>query len=165
MEKEELISEIDKTVTNLLDQMSSLDESKINIIPYQDSWTAAQLLRHVTKSTAGMARSMNAAYQPPGREPDLRIPELQKVFLDFTTKLNSPEFIIPEDGPYEKDQSMQELKIAFNKLKENARNVDLNSLVEGLPLGPITKLEILHFSLYHTQRHLNQMKRIIEALN
>ena len=59
---------------------------------------------------------------------------------------------------------MQELKLAFNKLKENERKTDLTSLVEGLPLGPITKLEILHFSLYHTQRHLHQMKKIVAAL-
>ena len=111
-----------------------------------------------------MARAMTAPEKPAGREPDARLAELQTVFLDFSTKLNSPEFIVPEAGPYEKDRSMQELKIAFDKLKENAKNRNLNSLVEGLPLGPITKLEILHFSLYHTQRHLRQMKKIVDAL-
>ena len=164
MEKTELLPEIDKTVTELLDLMFFLDEDKINTVPYKDSWTAAQLLRHVTKSTIGMAKAMAAPDKPPGSEPDARLPELQSVFLDFSTKLNSPEFIVPEAGPYEKDRSMQELKLAFDKLKDNASKRDLNSLVEGLPLGPITKLEILHFSLYHTQRHLQQMKRIVDAL-
>ncbi|SRR5258705_1725530 len=164
MEKAELLSEIDKTMVGLLDLMSFLDAEKINTVPYPDSWTAAQLLRHVTKSTIGMAKAMTAPEKQAGREPDARLSELQTVFLDFSTKLNSPEFIVPEAGPYEKDRSMQELKIAFDKLKENSNNKDLNSLVEGLPLGPITKLEILHFSLYHTQRHLRQMKKIIDAL-
>ena len=164
MKKNELFSEIDKTVTELLDMVFYLDSNKINTVPYKDSWTAAQLLRHVTKSTIGMTRAMDAAYLHPEREPDARLPELQKVFLDFTVKLNAPEFIIPEDGPYEKDHSMQELKNAFNKLKEHAGKTDLDSLVEGLPLGSITKLEIVHFIFYHLRRHLIQMKRITEAL-
>lgn len=164
MEKAELFSQIDKTVSELSDLMFYLDEDKVNTVPYKDSWTAAQLLRHVTKSTVAMARAMNAPAKAPGREPDARVPELKKVFLDFSTKLNAPDFIVPEDGLYEKDRSMQELKTSFDELKENANKTDLEKLIEGLPLGPITKLEILHFSLYHTQRHLQQMKRIVDAL-
>ncbi len=164
MEKTKLFSGIDKTVTELLDLVFYLDADKINTVPYKDSWTAAQLLRHVTKSTVAMAKGMDAPGKPPEREPDARVAELEKVFLDFSTKLNAPDFIVPEEGTYEKDRSMQELKTAFDKLKENANKADLNTLLEGLPLGPITKLEILHFSLYHTQRHLQQMKRIVEAL-
>jgi len=44
------------------------------------------------------------------------------------------------------------------------KTVNANELITGLPLGPITKLEIIHFIFYHFQRHLIQMKRITEAL-
>ena len=46
--------------------------------------------------------------------------------------------------------------------KEEIAN--LTDMVDNLPLGAITKLEILHFVLYHTQRHLHQMKKICDAL-
>src|SRR5690242_12190505 len=120
MQKAELFSEIDKTVKELLDQVFYLDANKINTVPYKNSWTAAQLLRHVTKSTISMARAMDTPQKDPGRAADARAEELKNIFLDFTRTFNAPEFIIPEDGPYEKDRSMQELKNAFDKLKDKA---------------------------------------------
>lgn len=164
MERTELFSQIDKTVSELLDQVFYLDASKINTVPYENSWTAAQLLRHITRSTLSMTKAMDAPQKDPGRAADARAAELEKIFLDTSNRFNAPEFIIPEDVTYEKEHSMQELRNAFHKLKEKANGTELNSLVEGMILGPVTKLEILYFSLYHTQRHLRQMKKIIAAL-
>lgn len=164
MQKQELYSEIDKTVTELLNLVFYLDDDKINTVPYEGSWTAAQLLRHVAKSTIAMAKAMDTSQKDPGRAIDARAAEFKKIFLDTDNRFNAPEFIIPEDGPYAKDHSMQELKNAFAKLKEHANKTELNSLVEGMIISPVTKLEILYFSLYHTQRHLRQMKRIVAAL-
>lgn len=163
--KTELLEAIDDTVFELLASMSSLDESKINTVPYEGSWTAAQLLRHVEKSTDGMAKALSMESKPAERDPGERIPELKRVFLDFTHPLKSPDFIVPEDRIYVKTESLEELKESFELFKKNATGANLNELVEGLPLGPITKLEMLHFVLYHTQRHLHQLKKIVAALS
>jgi len=135
----EILSATANAISELTDLMLAVDEDKVNTIPYDDSWTAPQLLTHVTKSINGMAK-------------------------DFSNKLKSPDFIVPEEGPYERQPTIDKLNRAFNQFKENTNNANLNDLVEGLPLGPITKLEIIHFVLYHTQRHLHQMKKICEAL-
>jgi DinB superfamily len=162
--KNELLTAIDETISQLQGLMSSLDEKKINTVPFKDSWTAGQLFRHVTKSITGMAKAMSAKAKPANRGAGEKIPELKKAFLDFSTKMKSPEFVVPEDGPYEKQGTIAELNKSFGLLKENTINATLTDLVEGLPLGAVTKLEILHFILYHTQRHLHQMKNIVEVL-
>lgn len=162
--KNEILAETAEAVSQLIDLMSSVDERKINTIPYVDSWTAPQLLRHVTKSINGMAKAMLTNAKPAERDPGERIKELKKVFLDFSKKLKSPEFIVPEEGPYEKQPVIDDLNKSFIQFKDNANSAILNELVEGLPLGPITKLEIIHFVLFHTQRHLHQMKKICDAL-
>jgi len=144
--------------------MLTVDEDKINTIPYDGSWTAPQLLRHVTKSINGMTKAMHMDAKPAERNPGERIEELKKIFLNFSKKLTQPDFIVPEELIYEKQSSIEELNKSFNRFKESADNANLDDLVEGLPLGPITKLEIIHFVLYHTQRHLHQMKKICEAL-
>lgn len=163
--KNEVFTATGEIISQLIDIVSSLDEIKINTIPYEGSWTAAQLLRHVTKSTNGMAMAMQMDAKPAERDPGERIHELKQIFLDFSKKLKSPEFIVPEEGIYEKQRTIDELNKSFSQLKENANRANLNDLAEGLPLGPITKLEIIHFVLYHTQRHLHQMKKIYAALN
>ena len=78
--------------------------------------------------------------------------------------MKSPDFIVPEEGPYEKQAITEELTNALMHLKESSVNANLSDLVKGLPLGDITKLEILHFVLYHTQRHRHQMNKICDAL-
>lgn len=164
-DKNELFTAIDEAVFQLLALMSALDENKINTVPYKDSWTAGQLLRHVTKSTNGMAKAMRTESKPPKRDPGEKIAQLKKAFLDFSNKMKSPDFIVPEEGPYEKQAAIEELNKSFEQFKENTNKANLNDMVDGLPLGAITKLEILHFVLYHTQRHLHQMRSICDALN
>jgi len=163
-DKIEIITVINFTVSELTELLSGLDEKQINTVPYKNSWTAGKLFRHVTKSTNGMVHSMNKPSTPADRDPGEKIPELKKNFLDFTIKMQSPEFIIPEDIIYDKQAVITELKSAFAQLKASAGNTRLNEMVTGLPLGDITKLEILHFVLHHTQRHLHQMKKIYAAL-
>lgn len=162
--KHELLTEIDEAVTQLLCLMSSLTENNINAVPFIDSWTAGQLFRHVTKSTNAMAKAMHMESKPAERASGEKIPELKKAFLDYSNKMKSPDIIVPEEGPYDKQATIGGLNTSFEQLKESTNNANLTDLVDNLPLGAITKLEILHFVLYHTQRHLHQMKKICDAL-
>ena len=163
-DKNEILAATAETVSQLVKLMSSVDDKNINTIPYEGSWTAPQLLRHVTKSIDGMATAIRANAKSAERDPGERIEELKKVFLDLSKKLKSPEFIVPEEGNYEKQPAINDLDRSFIQFKDNANKANLDDLVEGLPLGPITKLEIIHFVLFHTQRHLQQMKKICDAL-
>lgn len=162
--KDEIIIGIGSAVSQLAGLMSSVESDKVNTVPYEGSWTAPQLIRHVTKSISGMANAMQSPAKPANRDPGERIEELKNVFLDFSKKLQSPELIVPETGTYEKEPTIAGLNKTFNDFKTNAGNANLDELVEGLPLGPVTKREIIHFVLYHTQRHLHQMKKICAAL-
>jgi len=164
LDTNETLSATADAISELTDLMLAVDEDKINTIPYDGSWTAPQLLRHVTKSINGMTKAMHKDAKPAERNPGERIEELKKIFLNFSKKLTQPDFIVPEELIYEKQSSIEELNKSFNRFKESAGNANLDDLIEGLPLGPITKLEIIHFVLYHTQRHLHQMKKICEAL-
>ena len=162
--KTEILSSIDETLSALVELMSSINENSINIVPFKDSWTAGQLIWHVTASTNAMGKALSTGSKPADRDPGERIPQLKKIFLDFSTKMKSPDFIVPGPGPYDKKILMEKLMQSFSELIENARHANLSELVEGLPLGPITKLEILHFALYHTQRHLHQLEKIANHL-
>ena len=163
-EKKQLLTAINEPLSRLLELIVALNENKVNIVPYKDSWTAGELLRHVTKSTDAIAKAMKQKGTQAQRNAGEKISELKKVFLNFSHKMNSPQFIVPEKFSYEKETSSKELKEVFEKLTENTNYADLNEVVEGLPMGEVTKLELLHFVLYHTQRHLHQMQKISEAL-
>ena len=51
---------------------------------------------------------------------------------------------------------------ADKKLKDAAHAANLPELLNLPPIGELTKLELLHFVLYHTQRHIQQLKNILQ---
>ncbi len=162
--KQELLTAIEDSILQLQNLLAALDDNSINIVPYEDSWTAGQLLRHVERSISGMAKSMATASKPAVRDPGEKIAYLKELFLDLSKKMKSPEFIAPGPGPYNKATASAELNKAGSDLKSSVEKANLGDIVEGLPFGEVTKLEMLHFILYHTQRHLQQMEKITAAL-
>mgnify|MGYP001612942603 CR=1 FL=1 len=155
---------IGATITQLTQQVASLEDKDFNKIPFEGSWNAGQLLRHVTKSIDGMANLMLVPAAPVDRNPEQKIAELRGIFLNYENKMEAPEFIVPEDEAYKKQQSIDELNQSFKRLNVNAEHANLNDLIEDLPFGATTKLEILHFVLFHTQRHQHQLQKICAAL-
>ncbi len=111
-----------------------------------------------------MVTAIGKPGKPADREPTKRVIELKQVFLDVTKKLPSPQIIVPEQKNYNKLALIKELQDRLKKLKEVTAMADVSEIAEGLPFGEITKTEILHFLVYHSQRHLYQMNKISTAL-
>ena len=162
--KKELITAIHVVLMQLAGFALSLPDEQINKVPFKNSWTAGQLLAHVLKSVTGMVTAIGKPGKPADREPTKRVIELKQVFLDVTKKLPSPQIIVPEQKNYNKLALIKELQDRLKKLKEVTAMADVSEIAEGLPFGEITKTEILHFLVYHSQRHLYQMNKISTAL-
>ena len=160
----ELFASLDETWIELLELISITKRDAINTVPYRDSWTAAQLATHVTKSNKAIAQGMAMDGNPAERSPDAGEPNIKKIFLDFETKFKSPEFIVPEERIYDKEDVLRILKSSIDRLKEMRNKVNLAEII-ALPIfGEVTKLELLYFVLYHTQRHIHQLKKIRRGL-
>jgi hypothetical protein len=160
----ELFASLDETWTELLQLISSTNAPTINAVPFKDSWTAAQLATHVTKSNKAIAQGLNMPGKPAERNPEEGVPNLKKIFLDFNTRFQSPEFIVPENKNYNKGEVMTVLQTSIDKLKDASRTVDLIEIINLPAFGETTKLELLYFVLYHTQRHNHQLKKILKTL-
>jgi hypothetical protein len=160
----EIIQEIDNTIAQFTGMMAMLDHEKINEIPYENSWTAAQLCNHILKSTRSIVQAMKIDGTPTEKNSREKIDELKSIFLDASNKFQSPLEIVPDAGPFEKQKTITDLTACFQDLDFYSRNTNLDEEIDGGPLGAISKYELLHFVLYHSQRHLRQMKRIYEAI-
>jgi len=162
--QQDILTAIDVIAMQMAGLILPLDDKQLNAVPYPKSWTAGQLLQHITKSVTAIATALHKDASPAERDPKLRIIELKQVFLDITHTMESPDFIVPEKKNFEKQSNIKELNRSLSKLKESVETTDIYSLVTSLPVGPVTKIELLHFVLYHMQRHLIQMKKITLAL-
>ena len=161
---EELFASLDRTTSELLELISSFTETQINELPFAGSWTAAQLAEHVTLSNIGIIKSLKKEGRSPDRSADAGVEGLKKTFLDFETKLQSPEFILPTRDIYQKKLVIDSLGTSIAELKKLSRHVNLFEIITHPIFGNITKLELIHFVVYHTQRHAHQLKNILAAI-
>lgn len=161
----EILDKVQNTTNELLQILQTLNEEKINEVPFENSWTAAQLTDHVTRSINGMGEAMNMPGKFSDRKPDAKANELQVAFLNFDNKMKSPPFILPTQDVYKKDLLLEKFKNAGIQFTSVSQQVNLSELIDLKPLGEYTKLEIIYFILYHTQRHIHQLKNILEKVN
>ncbi len=159
-----LFDSIKNTTTELIDLINSADSVKINSVPFRDSWTAAQLAAHVTKSNKAIVQAMGMEGKKAQRDADERIEELKSMFLNYKIKFQSPDFIMPTAQNYEKNLLVADLKTSIERFKTAARSVDLSEIINLPAFGEITKLELAWFVLYHTQRHIHQLKKIFISM-
>jgi len=163
---EKILSQVKAATDELIKLLTSLSETALNTRPFEGSWTAAQLGDHLLKSY-GVGRILEAPVKPTEREPNEKVELIRKVMLNFDTKMNAPEFIVPSDDPIDKTILLNSLQNVSSKIFQIAEHLDLSATCTGfaLPeLGELTRSEWLHFILYHTQRHNNQLKNIIQKL-
>ncbi len=139
-------------------------EETLNTVPFVNSWTAAQVLIHITKSNRAIAQGLQMHGLPAERDPEQNTDHLKKIFLDFKAKYNAPDFIIPEDGYHNKEQIINALELSIRNLQTGRNETDLSEIIDLPIFGEITKLELLHFVLYHTQRHIRQLKNILGTI-
>src|SRR5688500_10690517 len=97
MDTKEIRTEIDETITELLELISSFNQDEINVIPFEGSWRAGQLAKHVIMSGSGFAKIINGPVKETERKPDELVATIKRDFLDFSIKMKSPDFVVPPD--------------------------------------------------------------------
>ncbi len=160
----ELFAHLDTTWDELIKLVSLIPEGLINTIPFANSWTVAQLATHVAKSNNAIAQGLDMKGDPARRNIDEGASRLKKMFLDLDTKFQSPEFIRPENKVYRKEEVITDLKNSVTRLKNKRTTANLSEVINLKVFSEVTKLELLHFVLYHTQRHIYQLKNIIQKI-
>lgn len=162
---EKLILEVDNTFDKLVHAITRFDEKQFNTIPFAGSWTAGQVVKHVTMSVAQLpdqkTEISNRAY-------DEKVSTIKKLFLDFSIKMESPEFIVPEHVIYNKEALIIALKDIQHQHIEAIKELDLTELCMDFELptyGYLTRYEWLNFFIFHTQRHTRQVNNIYQNLS
>lgn len=162
IKREEVINALKDTGRRYTSLLSSLNEKQLNTVPFEGSWTAGQVVRHIilANDSSILLKECKIA----DRDISERVPELKNLFLDFSIKMESPDFILPEKRNYDRKRLLERIGDTFEKLDTHARVADLSHLIEELPLGPITKWELINFMLFHSQRHVYQLENIRKKL-
>jgi hypothetical protein len=162
----DILNELQNTTTELIQLLSTFNQEQLNTIPFEGSWAAAQLGEHLHKSY-GVAELLYGPVKSTERDPAEKVKSIKKALLNFDTKMISPDFILPEIKEYDKNTLIKSLKESVNKITTAAQtlNPEETCTAFALPgLGELTRMEWLYFIIYHTQRHVHQLKNIAEQV-
>ncbi|WP_276503446.1 DinB family protein [Terrimonas pollutisoli] len=167
LNKKELLKQFEETEREFYNVLASFTQEQLNEVPFEGSWTAAQVADHMLKSKSGIPGLLRGPSRPTLREPDEMVEAINEAFLDFTTKLKSPDFIIPTDEPANKEELLQSLNSVRGNIKKASAAVDLSATITSFPfpgLGEFTGYEWIYFLVCHTKRHTHQLKNIFWIL-
>lgn len=165
--KAPVITRFETAANQLIQQLSTLTEAQLNTVPFEGSWTAGQLGDHLYKSY-DIISVLNGKVTDTDRDPAEKLPDIEVQFMDFSIKMESPDFILPTDKPINKDQFLTQLKQRVADLLETIEGKDLSKTCldfEVPTVGPFTRHEWFGFAAIHTERHLHQLGKIKSALN
>ena len=163
----EISAEFEKTSRELIRLISSTKKEQFNEIPFEASWSVAQVGDHLLKSY-GLIEALNfGSVRHTERLPGKEIETVKKIFLDFDAKYKSAEALLPTNEPIEKEKLLSDLQKRISQIKDVIQTKDLTVICVGLPfkgIGELTRIEWLHVILFHTQRHIHQIKNISKSL-
>lgn len=168
MNTSELKKEFDKTMQELLQMVAAFEQEQLNIIPFEGSWTAGQVAQHMIIANDGFADVMNGPVKDTDGPVDAMVEGIKNSFLNFNIKMQSPEFIVPEFRQYQKEEQLRSIELIRMNIDQVIDKADLTKTCTSFELpvvGFVTRWEAIHFVMYHTQRHIHQLKKIYQKLN
>lgn len=158
-----LLAGYNEATKELLETVASFREDQFNTVPYPGGWTAAQVTEHLLIAASGIPDILKGPTESAERAPDEKVAAISAVFLDFTAKFKSPDFVLPSDEPQEREQLYRVYRQVKDEIAEIAAIADLTALCTSEPfpqLGELTGLEWIWFDYCHTKRHTLQLKKI-----
>lgn len=162
-----LQQQLQQTPATLIGIIQAFNTQTFNQFTAVSGWTAGQVTDHLIKA-CDIAALLDGNVKPADRNPDALSEEIANMFLDFTIKMESPEFILPGDGPFDPQQSIDTLTRIWQPLQQKAAELDLSLLCLDFEMpvnGALTRQEWLSFVVVHTQRHIHQLRNIAAELN
>jgi hypothetical protein len=157
-----------KALSEMETLLSLFSRSQINQVPYEGSWTAAQVAEHIRLSVSGSIDLIEGDTTETERDPAAMEEELRNTFLNFDIKMQSPDFVMPAEKEYNKDELIGELEQLRKSAEEAITGNDLTltcTSFEFPQMGYMTGEEVATFIIVHTQRHNHQLKKIYSALS
>lgn len=162
----EIASKLEMTNKELFGIIDPLSDEQFKQIPFAGSWSIAQVIEHLLKADARVINGLYGKVSDTTRNISQNISTVREWFLNLSTKIDAPQSIIPSDQPSSKKELTENIKRSREKVMDAATTLDLTmTCLEAPPsFAGYTRIELLHFVLYHTQRHIHQLKNIRKHL-
>ena len=81
--------------------------------------------------------------------------------------MESPDFVMPPKNSYKKEKLLRSLEDIRNSIRNAILTLDLTKTCISFEIpgsGFLTRIEAIVFVIYHTKRHIEQLKNIADKV-
>jgi hypothetical protein len=169
IKQDQLSLEFERATQELFTVLTAFAQEQINTKPATGGWAAGQVGEHLFKSDSAILKALHGPVKATKRAADQNVDDINAAFLDFSTKMHSPDIIVPaSDVEHEKETLIMALKSTRDLLGKAIQSLDLSLTctdpVMSAIIGEWTRQEYVNFVISHTHRHINQLKKIHKNL-
>lgn len=160
--KNDTLGEFHELTGRLLAILTSLSEDQLNFHP-KDVWSAGQFGEHLLKSYA-FVETLEGKTKKTERPIDQKVKRIKLLFTDQSIKMDSPKGIVPSNEKILKKQLIDQLEDRIKQIEAVIQDKDLSLTCMDFAIpeyGEFTRYEWIWFNIYHTQRHIVQLEKML----
>lgn len=161
-------SDLDASTNGLIQMLKGLPPDVFNRHPDKKSWSVADVVDHLLKLEGGINGLLLGPTTKAERDPEGKVLKIEEVFLDFDKKLSAGGPVKPSGVEKQKDRLIAQISESRENLAKIVGEKDLKLIYTGFrhPIfGLLSGIEWVYFAIYHSQRHLHQIKKILATVN
>ena len=163
--KEKVLEEFSSQARELIQLLESHQESVLRYKPSKDRWSIMQVGEHLLKSY-DLSSLLRGKLRAPDRDPAEYLPSLRSNMLDYRQKSVADPRLYPDQISLEKEVLIERLRTQLAHLQEFGHREDLSQVCMNMEFPGssyhLTRLEWLGFTTYHTRRHNEQIREVLQ---
>lgn len=165
IKKETIITDSQNNISFLRGSLTTVTDAIYKIHPEEGKWSIQQILEHLSVTEKGVLFMGQGQTTETDRDPSIIIHKVRDFLSDYTNKRSAPVPVRPpgEDKPM--SEFLDIIEQSRSAFIEQAETHGWHKTLDAFPhplSGVMTRLEWLYFHIYHTERHLHQIKQIIQ---
>ncbi len=160
MNKEILFADLDACTKKFLDILLQFDRTNFIEKRSANEWSPAQVAEHLLLLEITANKAISGETIPTNRPADEKV-TLIKWAMDDNTKRVAPESVLPSNRITDPQTANEKMAQQRDILREAVTNLDLSQACMSFKhpaLGTLTRWEWIYFTIYHMERHLQQIK-------
>lgn len=157
-----MLADLETSFQKLEQTVVQFPPQEFNKQPSDTSWSAAQIVEHLLILEKLAIQAIRGETIPSTRAADSKT-SIIKWAMEDETKRVAPQIVMPSGNMKDKQELLQALKEAREKLKTAINDVDITEACKAFKhpaLGTLTRLEWIFFTIVHTDRHRRQIDEL-----
>lgn len=163
-----LKEKLDQNTEALLSKIDKIADDKFHSNPDEVTWSPAQVVEHLYRSEFGVPKLFAGETKVEAdRDSETIVEKMRVQFLDTNKRLKAKGVILPGDEKRSKEELISNFRSLRKKIAAMADQFEGSEVCTSFehPIyGYLTREEWTHFNIFHTERHMSQIDRILVRL-